>query len=81
MKVMAYVHSLKRQGNPEKLDFGHQQAEVDIIRHKNNNDVIAEYNGVRYTAIYNPFAGAFFVDDVYGRISDDEGGYSSESIV
>ena len=68
MKVMANIHSLKQKGNPEQLDFGHQQAEVTIISHKNNNDVIAEYQGVRYKAIFNPFVNQYFVDDVYGRL-------------
>ena len=72
MKVMAYVHSLKQQGNPDKLDFGHRKAEVTIISRKSDNDVIAEYNGVRCQAIYNPLAGAYFVDDVYGRIDDEK---------
>lgn len=32
-----------------------EQAEVTILHNKNNNDVIAEYNGTRCTAVYNPF--------------------------
>ena len=68
MKVMANIHSLKQQGDPEKLDFGHKKAEVTIISHKNDNDVIAEYKGVRYKAIYNIFTNSYFVDDVYGKI-------------
>jgi hypothetical protein len=70
MKVMAYVHSLKQKGDPYNGDFGHQMAEVTIISHKNNNDVTAEYNGVLCTAIFNPFTGAYYVDDIYGRISN-----------
>ena len=34
-----------------------EQAEVTILHHKNNNDVVAEYNGIRCTAVYNPFTG------------------------
>ena len=70
MKVMAFVHSLKQKGNPKKGDFGHQKAEVTIIRNENFNDIIAEYNGIRCRAIFNPFANAYFVDDIYGRISE-----------
>jgi len=44
--------------------------EVEIIGRKSDNDVIAEYNGMRCRAIYNVFANAYFVDDVYGRIDD-----------
>ncbi|MDR0287229.1 MAG: hypothetical protein LBI03_05935 [Clostridiales bacterium] len=69
-KVMAYVHSLKQEGDPENGDFGHQQAEVTIIRHNDNNNVVAEYNGVRCKAVFNPFAGSYFVDDVYGKITE-----------
>jgi len=54
-KTQAYVHSLKQQGDPENGDFGHQAAEVTIISHIDNNNVVAEYNGIRCTAVYNPF--------------------------
>ena len=70
MKTMAFVHSLKQTGNPEIGDFGHQKAEVEIISHINNNEVVAEYKGVRYTVIFNPFVGAYYVDDVYGQIAE-----------
>lgn len=33
-----------------------------------DNDYLAEYNGVKCHAIFNPFAGRYFVDDVYGVI-------------
>ena len=68
IKVQAFLRSLKQEGNPERGDFGHQKAEVTIISHKNNNEVVAEYGGVYYSAIFNPFAGSYFVDDVDGRI-------------
>ena len=32
------------------------------------HDYLAEYNGVKCHAIYNPFVGRYFVDDVYGVI-------------
>ena len=34
----------------------------------NGSYKLAEYNGVRCHAIFNPFAGKFFVDDVYGIV-------------
>ena len=52
----AMVHSLKKQD------------EVAILHEKGINDVIAEYKGKRYTAIYNPFAGLYYVDDIYGML-------------
>jgi len=51
--AMAHIHSLK----------GELQA-AHIIRKIGDNDYIAEYNGVRCHAIYNPFVGRFYVDDV-----------------
>ena len=58
MKVMAMVHSLGAL------------AEVEIIEHKDNNHVIAEYNGKRCTAVFNLFSGLYYVDDKYGVISE-----------
>ena len=34
------------------------------------NDYLAEYNGVKCHAIYNPFVNKFYVDDKYGIIRD-----------
>ena len=56
MKVMAMVHSLG------------SLAEVEIIEHKDNNNVIAEYRGIRCTAVFNVFTGLYYVDDKYGVI-------------
>ena len=33
-----------------------------------DNDYLAEYKGVKCHAIFNPFTGRYFVDDVYGVI-------------
>ena len=57
-KIKALVHSLK------------DRDEVTILHEKNNNDVIAEYKGKRCTAIFNPFVGLFYVDDIYGVLTD-----------
>ncbi len=40
--------------------------EADIIRKIGDNLYLAEYNGVRCTAIFNPFVSRYFVDDLYG---------------
>ena len=56
-KIQARIHSLDGQF-----------AEVTIISEKSDNDVIVDYNGVRCTAIYNIFAGCYYVDDVYGIV-------------
>ena len=63
MKVEAYIHSLK--------DFKRDRnvlGEADIIRCIGDNLYLAEYNGIRCTAIFNPFVSKYFVDDLYGRI-------------
>lgn len=56
-KIQARIHSL-----------GGQFAEVTIISEKSDNNIIVDYNGVRCTAIYNVFAGCYYVDDVYGIV-------------
>ena len=57
-KTQAFVHSLKSED------------EVTILHESGNNDVVAEYKGVRYTAIYNIFVCLYYVDDLYGKLSD-----------
>lgn len=57
-KVKAMVHSLN--------NF----AEVTIISEDGPNNVVAEYRGKRYTAIFNIFNGNYYVDDIYGLIED-----------
>lgn len=56
MKILAMVHSLN------------DLAEVEIIEHKDNNNVIALYNGKKCTGIFNVFVGRYYVDDIYGVI-------------
>lgn len=45
-------------------------AEATIVEKVGDNKYIAEYNGVRCTAIYNPFVNRYYVDDKYGVIKD-----------
>lgn len=71
MKVKAYIHSLKDHTNNR-----HVAGEAEIIEHKDNNNVIAEYNGVKCKAIFNPFAGMYYVDDVYGIIDEEEAAWT-----
>ena len=56
LNVQAMVHS------KQALDW------VIVLEIRDNNNVIAEYNGKRYTAIYNVFNGYYYVDDLYGEI-------------
>lgn len=66
-KTIAYIHSLKDKKNDINV-FG----EATITEHIDNNNVIAEYNGVKCRAIFNPFVGYYFIDDVYGIITDTD---------
>lgn len=61
MKVQAYIHSLK-----DRVNNRHVLGQAEIIRCIGNNLYLAEYNGVRCTAIFNFFACRYFVDDMYG---------------
>lgn len=61
MKVKAYINSLKDQSNDQ-----HILGEAEIIKRIGDNLYLAEYNGVRCTAIFNYFVGRYFVDDVFG---------------
>ena len=60
-KCECYIHSLK-QGDTHVL------GEATILKRLGDNDYLAEYNGVKCHAIFNPFVGRYFVDDVYGVI-------------
>lgn len=48
--------------------------EATILGRLGNNDYLAEYNGVKCHAIYNPFVKHFYVDDKYGVIKDKNPG-------
>lgn len=52
-------------------------AEVEIVEHKDNNHCLARYNGKLCTAIFNPYSGYYYVDDIFGVIERE----NSESIV
>lgn len=47
-----------------------QLKDATIIDKVGDNQYVAEYGGVKCTAIYNPFVGRFYVDDKYGVIKD-----------
>ena len=66
MKVRAYIHSLK-----DKVHDRNVLDEAEIIRQIGNNLYLAEYNGVRCTAIFNFFTGRYYVDDLYGVMKED----------
>jgi hypothetical protein len=63
VKVTAYIHSLK-----DKVNDRNVLGEAEIIKSIGDNLYLAEYNGVKCTAIYNIFTSRYYVDDVYGVI-------------
>ena len=65
MKVEAFIHSLKDHVHDRNV-----LGKAEIIKKIGDNLYLAEYNGTRCTAIFNPFVGRYFVDDVYGLYID-----------
>jgi hypothetical protein len=65
-KCECYIHSLK-QGEQNVL------AEATIIKRLGDNDYLADYNGVKCHAMFNPFVCRYFVDDKYGVIHESAG--------
>lgn len=50
--------------------LGGELREATIVEKVGDNKYIADYNGVKCSAIFNPFVGEFYVDDIYGIIKD-----------
>jgi hypothetical protein len=67
MQVTAYIHSLKDKENDR-----HVLGEAEIIKSIGCNLYLAEYNGVKCTAIFNFFTGRYYVDDVYGVVKEEQ---------
>jgi len=66
LKLMAYIHSLKDKANDR-----HVLGEAEIIKNIGDNQFLAEYNGVKCTAIFNVFTGYYYVDDVFGVVKNE----------
>ncbi len=58
-KCPCHIHSLDGE-----------MREATILQKTGDNQYIADFNGVKCTAIYNIFVGAYYVDDKYGIIRD-----------
>ena len=58
LKTVALIYSIN------------QPAEVTIKEMVGNNKYLAEYEGNLCAAMFNPFVGMYYVDDVNGRITD-----------
>ena len=59
-KVNARVHSSKAV------------KEVEIIEKRGDNDYLAKVGNVVCTAIFNPFVGLYYADDVYGVVKSSD---------
>ena len=66
MKVKAYIHSLQ-----DKKNNRHVLGDAEIIRQIRDNLYLAKYNGIFCTAIFNYYTGNYYVDDVYGIVSEE----------
>ena len=63
-KTQAYIQSL----NKGLIQPMHKD-EITVLEKVGDNDYIVDYKGVRCHALFNWFVGAYFADDVYGRIT------------
>lgn len=54
----AMIHSLK------------DTREVTIMEKVGDNQYVAKYEGKFYSAIFNPFVGLYYVDDIYGEVKN-----------
>lgn len=55
---------------------GGELDDVVVIEESGNNNVRVSYKGSVYTAIFNPFAGTYYVDDLYGYVGPDTAGHT-----
>ena len=62
-KTQAYINSL----NVGLINPTHKD-EITVLEKVGDNDYIVDYKGVKCHALFNWFVGAYFADDVYGRI-------------
>ncbi len=65
-KCECYIHSLKKDGK-------NVLAEATIVKKLGENDYLADYNGVKCHAIFNPFSERYYVDDKHGVIHEPTG--------
>lgn len=64
-KTQAYIQSLnKGLMKPTYTD------EITVLEKVGDNDYIVDYKGVKCHALFNWFVCAYFVDDVYRRVTE-----------
>ena len=60
-KCPCHIHSLDGE-----------MREATILERIGDNKYLAEYDGVKCTAIFNVFVGAYYVDDKYGVVREHQ---------
>ena len=65
-KVMAHIHSLN--GEMREITILKQET---LFGHPIPNSYIAQYGGVKCTAIFNPLVCQYYADDKYGVIQEE----------
>ena len=64
----AMLHSRDKDGRHQA-----ELEDVDILENVGENDYIVKTpDGIRCHALFNPFAGFYFADDVYRVVPDDK---------
>jgi hypothetical protein len=62
-----HIHSLQDKENDR-----HVLGEAEIIKSIGDNLYLVEYNGVRCTAIFNYITNRYYLDDIYGVITEGQ---------
>jgi len=65
----AVIHSLSKNQGPNSPDLSNTDT-VTILEHKDNNNVTAMYKGKKYRAVFNAFVCCYYLDDLYGLITE-----------
>ena len=61
MKKAVHIHLLSLGGGTRP---------ATVIFECNNNNIIVEYKDSYYSAFYDPFTCAYYVDDIFGELSE-----------
>lgn len=64
-KTQAYINSLN-----VGLIKPTNKYEITVLEKVGDNEYIVEYKGVKCRALFNWFVGAYFADDIYGRVTE-----------
>lgn len=63
-KTMAHIHSLN--GEMDEITV----LDMKVKEDGRQTTYLADYRGVKCSAIFNPFNCTYYADDVYGRITE-----------